>query len=238
MRADKNGVSFTKAELEALREFSSKEETRRDLYGVQVIVKGESCYARATNSVIGLQLDGIAHEHPEGEWFVEQKCLIDGRKELEGKQVLRLAFEGASLLETEVVENDVVRLILKTPRDAAVAQHSFPDVDQMLRMPSKSRKPHHCYCISPRFQKAVALLGKAVEEEELIECHPPASPDGFIIFRAGSEKETTAIAFVKANVSAVSIAGDDEEDEDGDEEKPKRGRRKNSRQVEAFGSAE
>lgn len=236
MEANKNGIALTKAELRALREFASKEITDRDRFGVQFEIDGERVYARATNSRICIQFDGISDgKHPDGEWFVEMKFLIDGRKELEGKQVLRLDFKGASLHDAFVEENGVRRGSWSSETDAAVAQSSFPQFSKSLKIPSKSREIVHCMALAPAYMKAVGLAAEAVDEE-LVEFFPPSTPDGVVVFRAGTEKSTSVIGGIKANVTAEAVKEDDDEEEDDEDEKRKRGRKKNPKQPELPGA--
>lgn len=235
MEANKNGIALTKDELRALREFASKEITDRDRFGVQFEIDGDRVYARATNSRICVQFDGISDgKHPSGEWFVEMKFLIDGRKELEGKQVLRLDFKGASLHDAFVEENSVRRGSWSSEQDAAVAQASFPQFSKSLKLPSKSREIVHCMALAPAYMKAVALAAAAVDEE-LVEFFPPSTPDGVVIFRAGSEKSTSVMGGIKANVTAEAVKEDEDEDDDEDE-KPRGRRKKNAKQPELPGT--
>ncbi len=236
MEANVNGVAFTKAELRALREFSSKEPTDRDRFGVQVEIRGDRVFARATNSRICLQLDGESDgEQPDGEWFVDQKFLIDGRKELEGKQVLRLNFTGASLHEATVEENGVTRLTIQNESDAAIAQVSFPQVSKTLKMPPSRRDKVHCVALGAGYLRAVQLAADAVEED-LVEVFPPSTPDGLVVFRAGTDRKTSLMGGILANVTEEAIRNEDDEDSD-DDDAPKRSRRKkNAKQGELPGT--
>lgn len=234
MDAKKSGVAFTKAELRALREFSSKEPTDRDRFGVQIQVEGERVYARATNSRICIEMEGISDgKLADNEWFVDQKFLIDGRKLLEGKQVLRLKFKGASLYEATVEENGVERDTLTSASDAAVSKPSFPAVSKTLKKPNARREKVHCMALAPAYLYAATLAAAAIEgkETQLLEFFPPSDPDGLVIFQVGTEKDTSIIGGILANVTAEAVEeGEDEEGEE--EEKPKRGRKKNEKQPE------
>jgi len=171
----------------------------------------------------------------DGEWFVDQKFLIDGRKELEGKQVLRLNFSGASLHEATVEENGVKRLSITSETDMAVSQCSFPKVEKTLKVPSARRDKTHCVALAAGYLKAIELAAAAVEEE-LVDVFPPAAADGLVIFRAGHDKQTSCIGGILPGVSEASVGGDEDDQED-DEEKPRRSRKKSERQGELPGSA-
>lgn len=243
MQANENGLAFTKAELRALREFSSKEETDRNRFGVQIEIKGDRCFARATDGMRCLELDGQSDgTHGDGEWFVAQKFLIDGRKLLEGKQVLRLRFAGASLRKATVEENGVTRETISSEDDMAIAQYSFPQIAKTLKLPSKTREKLHCVALAAGHMKAVQLAAECVEEE-MVDFFPPSDPDGLLIFRVGDEKSTSVMGAIKANASAASILrkgedDSDDDDESDDEDKPKKSRaKKNPRQQEMPGTA-
>jgi hypothetical protein len=219
MQASKKGVAFTKAELRALREFSSKEPTDRDKFGVQLEISGTRCWARATNGQRCLEIDGESDgKHQDGEWFVSQKFLIDGRKELEGKQVLRLHFKGASLHDASIEENGKSRLTLTADADMSIAQTSFPSVAKKLKVPGPSRKLLHCLTLAEGHMHAVSLAALAVEDE-MVEWFPPSDPDGMMVFRIASDKSTSIMGGIMLNASAEALKTEDDKE---DEEKPKK----------------
>lgn len=233
MNANENGIALTKAELRALREFASKEPTDRERFGVKFIASGDRCFARATNSRICLELDGESDGTLEGEWFVDQKFLIDGRKLLEGKQVLRLKFSGASLHEACVEENGVERETLGAQQDAAIAQITFPPIEKTLKLPSARRDRAHCFALAEGYLHALRLAAAAVEEE-FVELFPPESADVLMVFRAGTERKTSLKGGILPGVTEESTR---DGDEDEDDEKPKRRRsKKDDRQTEIAGT--
>lgn len=239
MHANENGIALTKAELRALREFAAKEETDRNRYGVQFETKGNRVFARATDGRRCVEFEGINDGLHVGEWFVGQKFLIDGRKELEGKQVLRLCFKGASLHEAVVEENGITRLTLTSEQDEAVAQTSFPEIAKTIKIPGPRRERPHCVTLAEGHMRAVQLAALAVEEE-MVDWFPPAEADGLLVFRIAHDKQTSCIGAMRANLSAESIvkasAIDEDDEEDDEDERPKRSRKKNGRQQDLPGA--
>lgn len=227
MDAKESGIALTRGELRALREFGSQEETNRDMFGVHFETLEQRVFARATDSRRAIVLDGISDgAMGNREFFVDMKFLIDGRKELEGKQVLRLNFSGASLHQATIEENGVGRLTIERERDAAIAQFSLPKIAKDIALPGSRREKLHCATLSVGHLKAVTLASQAVEEE-MIEWFLPSEADGLLVFRIAHDKDTSCHGGFLLNLSAESILrpGDSEDDEDEDE-KPKRGRKR------------
>lgn len=236
MDAKSTGIALTRGELRALREFGSQEPTNRDMFGVQFTVEGDRCYARATDSRRCVVFEGESDkELGDRERFVDMKFLIDCRKSLEGKQVCRLNFSGASLHQATVEENGVGRLTIERDEDAAIAQTSFPQIAKTLKLPGARREKPHCVALASGHLKAVQLAADAVEEE-MVDFFPPSEPDGLMVFRVGHDKPTSCIGGILANLSAESILrpGDSDDDDDGDPDaKPRRARKgKNGKQGE------
>ncbi len=234
MDANASGVGFSKGELRLLRQFGSKDITNREFFGVHVEVTRERVFARASNGrTTAVELDGIADgKHPEGEWFVTMKFLIDGRKELEGKELLRLAFSGASLHEAAIEQAGIIRLTLTAQNDAAMSDVSLPGVFAKLKKPNARRDRVHCMAVAPGYLRAAALAAEAAEEGQLVEIFPPSDPDGFVIFQVDSDKNTSIIGQVLANVTAEGLSGDDEDDDETEEgPKPNGKAKKKSRQT-------
>lgn len=233
MDATKNGVAFNKGELRLLREFSSKDVTNREFFGVHVEVKKDRVFARASNGrTMAVELDGISDgKHHECELFVSMKFLIDGRKQLEGKELLRLGFSGASLHEASVEQAGIIRETLTSQNDMAVSDVSLPGICKQLKKPNARRERVHCMAVAPGYLKAAALAGEAAEEGELVEIFPPDSPDGFVVFQVDSEKNTSIIGQILANATVESVQGDEEEEEEEDEKpKGRRSRKSNGKQ--------
>lgn len=229
MFADKNGISCTSKELRALLAFASKEEAQRDLYGVHFRIEGDKVFARASNGRISFQLQGI-HDGKlkDGEWLVGRDFLVDGKKEIEGKQVLSLAFKGASLRDAVVRENGVARLTVQNEADAAISQASFPAIEKHTKIPSSRREIAHCMAIGAAYLKPVQYAADAVEVE-YIDWYPPKDADSPVVFVVGSDKDTSGIGCVMPMPTEGEEA---DEDDDEDDEKPRRGRKRDPRQPE------
>lgn len=232
MESDKNGIAFSKGELKLLRQYGSKDITNREFFGVHVHVKGESVCAWASNGrTMAVEINGIADgKFHDLECFVSMKFLIDGRKQLEGKELLRLGFSGASLHEASIEQAGIIRETLTSQNDMAIPDVTLPGICKQLKKPAARREKVHCMAIAPDYLKAAALAAEAAEEGQLVEIFPPSSPDGWVVFQVDGDKNTSIIGQVLANatVESVSEDGDDEEDED---EKPKARRgKKNGRQ--------
>lgn len=231
MEAKENGIALTNDELRALREFGSKDKTNRDMFTVEFEVAGDRVFARASDSRRCVIFEGMSDGSlGNNTWIVDMKFLIDGRKELEGKEVLRLNFKGASLRCATVEENGLERLTIERLQDAAVAQASLPKLVKDAKIPGPRRERPHCITLASGHLKAVELAAKAVKDE-MIDWFPPAEADGLLVFRVAHDKETSAIGGILLNLSAESILRPgDSEDDDEDEDKPRRRKGRNGRQ--------
>lgn len=232
MNSNDKGVALSGPELRALLEFASKEETDRNKYGVQITIEGTRVWARATNGDVALELDGESDgKHADGEWFVHRHFLVQGRKLITGKQVLRLAFSGASLNSAIVEENSVEICTIEVPSDAAVSQASFPAVDKVVKLPARARTVAHCSALAGAHAGLIELIEAAVGVE-VSDFYPPKDADSLWVVVAGDGGQTVAKASLTPRKSAAATR-EEGEDSDGDEdEKPKRGRKKASRQQE------
>jgi hypothetical protein len=234
MQADKNGIALSRKELRALLEVAAKEQESRDLYGVHFRIEGEKVFARASNGRISLQFEGISDgKLASGEWLVTRKFLVDGKKELEGKQVLTLEFSGKSLHDGVIRENGVALLRVTAESDAAVAQASFPAIEKHVKIPSSRREIAHCTAVGSAYLKAVQYAADAVGVEH-VDWYPPKDADSPVVFVVGSDKDTSAIGCIMPVPTDAADADDEDGAEDGAEEKPKakRGGRKSSRNLE------
>lgn len=234
MNSTENGVAFSGPELRALLAFASREESDRDKYGVQIVISGDRCWARATNGQVSLELDGISDgKHDDGEWFVHRDFLVRGRKLITGeKAVLRLAFSGASLNRAIVEQNDVEIATFEIPADAAIAQVSFPSVEKDVKLPTKSRVVAHCSALAGVHAGLLELVQEAMGKDvEHCDLYPPKDPDSHWVFVCNDQGQTTARGTLRPMLSAAST-GVDEDGEDGDEAPKKGRRRKNDRQPE------
>lgn len=211
MKSISQGLSLSRKELTALLAFAGQEEADKNKWGAQFRVEDKVCFARATNGYAGFQLEGINDGLPDGVWMVARKFLVDGQKELESKQVLRLAFSGASLHEGIVLENDVELGRWQSRQDVAITQISFP-WDDDFRLPNTNRKIAHCCAVSAPYLKLIMLASKAVGVE-LAHFYSPKEKDGDLIFTVGDEGSTSGMGYLKPLPVASAAA-----DEDGDDE--------------------
>jgi len=229
VQTNKNGISLGRKELRALLEAAAKESESRDLFGVQFVIDGERCFARAHNGRVSLQFEGINQAKlKNGEWFVCRKFLVDAQKELEGRQVAVFAFSGASLREALIQEDGVTLLHVTAASDVAVAQASFPQISRDVKIPSSRRDRAHCVSMGSASLKVVQYAADAVNAEH-VDWYPPKNADQVVVFVAGAEKETTASGCIHPVPTKASTGegGDDE-----DESPRRRGRRSDSRQQE------
>jgi hypothetical protein len=213
MKSTSNGISLSRKELTALLAFASQNEAEKNMWGVHFRVEGEKVFARASNGYAHLELEGLNEAGPDGEWLVARKFLVDGQKELESKQVLRLEFRGASLHEAAVLENDVELGRWQSAKDVAISQVSFPW--DGVKLPSSSRKIAHCCAISAPYLKLVMLAAKAVGVE-IFYLYGPKDAAGDVTFTVGHEEQTSGIGVIKPLPAKAKGEGDD--DEDGDDE--------------------
>jgi hypothetical protein len=232
MLADKNGISLSRKELRALLEVAAKEQESRDLYGVHFRVEDKKVFARASNGRIAIQFEGISDgKLQDGEWLVTRKFLVDGKKELEGKQVLSLEFSGKSLHDGVVRENGVALLHVTAESDASVSQASFPAIEKHAKIPSSRREIAPCTAVGAAYLKAVQYAADAVGVEH-VDWYPAKDADSPVVFVVGSKKDTSAVGAIMP-VPTEGEDGDDDEEES--EEKPRTSRRakvKDKRQTE------
>lgn len=213
MKSTTEGLSLSRRELTALLAFASQNEAEKNMWGVHFRVVGEKCVARASNGYAHLELEGVNDRGADGEWMVARKFLVDGQKELEQKQVLRLEFQGASLHEGVVLENDVVLGRWQSAKDVAIPQVSFPW--DGVKLPGGSRKIARCCVISAEYLKLVMLAAKAVGVPTFY-LYPPKEQAGDVTFTVGHDEQTSGIGVIKPLPAKAVGAGDD--DEDGDDE--------------------
>jgi len=191
MHCNKEGISLDRKELRALLEVASKESDDRDKFGILFRVTGEKVYASATNGRVALEAFGIGDgAHSDGEWFVSREALVEGKKLLAGKQVLRLEFKGASLNHVRVEENGLELSSLSWPKDVAVAQCSFPAVKKDLKIPRRKREIGHCHSVAAAYLAVVELVADAAGVE-FADCYPPENSDQPYVFQCGADEETT-----------------------------------------------
>jgi hypothetical protein len=231
MNSTANGVAISGPELRALLKFASKEEADRDKYGVQVVIKGEKVWARATNGQVSLELNGISDtRHADGEWFVHRDFLVRGGKLITGeKAVLRLEFSGSSLNRALVEQNDVEIASMEVPADAAVAQVSFPAVDKQVKLPARSRTVAHCSALAGAHAALLELVQDACGVEHC-DLYPPKDPDAHWVFVCADQGATTAQGTLRPMISMAATAGDGHEEDDAP--KGKRGRKNSDAQQE------
>lgn len=234
MNCTKNGVGFTAAEIRSLLKFASKDDADRNKRGVKIVVSGDRVWARATNGVNSLELDGVSDgKLKDGEWFVDRSFLEMAVKLVVGvKAVLRLAFKGASLHHAIREENEVEVGTIEVPNEAALADVSFPWDKAALKTPQRSRTIAHCSALPG----AYSGLLQGVEEAlgvEYSDLYPPQDPDHPWVFVINDAGQTSARGTLKTALSAAATAGDGNEDDDEDsEDKPRRARRGKGRQQE------
>lgn len=224
MHCNELGIALTSAELGALLEFASREPTDRDKYGVQFQVKSDRCWARATNGRIDLEADGSADgKHADGEWFIHRDLLVNGRKLVTGKQVLRLEFSGSSLHNVRVEENNIEISTLTWPSDAAVAQVSFPW--EKITLPPSNRDVAKCTAVGAAYLGLIEDVAKGAGVE-FVDIYPPKDHGGVLIFKVADKGETEWLGLIRPVPSAASTS------KQGDDEAPKR--KRGGRQTEAF----
>lgn len=211
MKSTKDGLSLSRKELTALLAFAGQEEADKNKWGVQFRTEGDKCFARATNGYAGFELEGINDGLHDGLWMVARKFLVDGQKELESKQVLRLEFKGASLHEGTVLENDAELGRWQSAKDVAITQISFP-WDDDFRLPTTSRKIAHCCAVSTPYLKLIIFAAKAVGVE-LAHFYSPKEKDGELIFTVGDENSTSGMGFIKPLPVAAAESEDDDDEE-------------------------
>lgn len=211
MKSTIDGISLSRKELTALLAFASQNEAEKNMWGVHFRIAGEKCFARASNGYAHLEVEGINDHGDDGEWMVARKFLVDGQKELESKQVLRLEFRGASLHEAAVLENDVELGRWQSAKDVAIPQVSFPW--DGVKLPSGNRKIAHCCVISAEYLKLVMLAAKAVGVPTFY-LYAPKEQDGDVTFTVGHDQQTSGIGVIKP----LPAKAKGEEDEDDDEE--------------------
>lgn len=213
MRSTNQGLSLSRKELTALLAFASQNEAEKNMWGVHFRILSDKVFARASNGYAHLELEGINDNHDDGEWMVARKFLVDGQKELESKQVLRLEFRGASLHEAAVLENDIELGRWQSAKDVAISQVSFPW--DGVKLPSPSRKISHCCVVSAPYLKLVMLAAKAVGVEPFY-FYGPKEQGGDVTFTVGHDQQTSGIGVIKPLPAKAVGEGDD--DEDGDDE--------------------
>lgn len=214
MKATTEGISLSRVELRALLAFASQEESDKNKWGVFFRVEGDKVLARATNGYASFQLEGVNDGRKNQDWMVGRKFLVDGKKELEGKQVLRLNFKGASLHEATVLENDKDLGSWQSSEDATIRQVAFPWEDDEVKLPIERRKIAHCSAISTPYLKLVMLAADAVGVE-VAHFYPPDGNLGPMVFTVGDEKQTSGCGMIKP----LPAKSDEEDgDEDGDDE--------------------
>jgi hypothetical protein len=216
MLSTPKGIALARVELTALLAFASQNEADKDKWGVHFRVEKEKVFARATNGYASFQLEGINEKRSLGEWMVSRKFLVDGNKELESKQVLRLAFSGKSLHTGTVCENDKELGSWQSAADVAIPQVSFPFEDVVI--PAASRTIAHCSALSTPYLKLVMLAAKAVGVEHAY-WYAPAEALGPLIFTVGHDKSTSGMGFIKplpVKEKGESGGEPDEDEEDDD----------------------
>jgi hypothetical protein len=217
MHCNENGISLSRLELTALLDIASKEPSDRNRYGVLFRVDGDRCYARATNGeAMSVEAVGDSDaQHSAGEWFVHRDLLVNGKKLVTGKQVLRLQFSGASLNTVRVEENGVEISELHWPTDAAVAQASFPTIDDSIKLPASNRKMARCAAANTAYLVCIDKVAKAAGVE-FADLYPPKDKEGALVFRAGDDGErdtiwTGSIRPVPSNASSKAEEEPDDE---------------------------
>jgi len=210
MKSTTDGISLSRKELTALLAFASQEETDKNKWGVHFRIAGEKVFARATNGYACFELEGINDGANDGEWMVARKFLVDGQKELESKQVLRLEFKGASLHEAAVLENDQELGRWQSAKDVAISQVTFPW--DGVKLPAANRKIAHCSAISTPYLKLVMLAAKAVDIETAY-FYAPKDAGGAFIFTVGHDGKTSGLGSI-VPLPVEAGASDDEDDED------------------------
>lgn len=232
MNCTASGVGFTAAEIRGLLKFSSREESDRDKFGVLVVVKGDRCWARATNGQNSLELDGESDgQLHDGEWFVHRPFLEKSVKLVVGvKAILRLVFSGASLNHAIVQENDLETASMDVPTDAAVADVSFPWAIELLKSPSRSRRIAHCSALPGAYGALLEVVEDAVGAS-YSDLYPPQDPEHPWVFVCNDAGKTVARGTLKSAKSVASTKGEDDADDD-EPKAGKRGRGKSDRQQE------
>lgn len=212
MKSNENGIALTGAELGALLKVASKEKNDRDKAAVLFIAKGDRCYARATNGQIAVEVDGDGDGDLDGEWLVTRDFLEEAKKLVAGvKQIARLMFHGASLHEARIEENGLEVGSFHSPNDAAVAQHSFPNIDQSVKLPGGTRKKiAHCASIGIAYLSTIEAIGKAAGVE-FADMYAPKDRDSPFSFRCGDGGDTIWTGSINPLPTAASSAGDEEE---------------------------
>lgn len=214
MKSTTEGLSLSRKELTALLAFASQNEAEKNMWGVNLRIIGDKCFARASNGYAYFRLTGINDGFRDGEWMVGRKFLVDGQKELEQKQVFRLEFAGASLHEGVVLENDLVLGRWQSAKDVAIPQVTFPFDD--IVEPNASRKIAHCFAGSAPYLKLVQLAAKAVGTD-IYYMYGPKLQGGDVIFTVGHDQDTSGIGLLKPLPAKEKGAADDDEDEDDEE---------------------
>jgi hypothetical protein len=229
MNCTENGVGFTAAEIRCLLKFASKEDADRNKRGVQIVVHGDRVWARATNGVNSLELDGVSDgQLPNGEWFVDRGFLEMAVKLVVGvKAVLRLAFSGASLHRAIREENEVEIGSLEVPAEAAIADVSFPWNKAELKTPARNRTIAHCSALPGAYSALLQDVEDALSVE-YSDLYPPPDPDHPWVFVVNDSGQTSGRGTLKCALSAAATAGDGN-DETEEDDAPKNGKRKPSR---------
>jgi hypothetical protein len=226
MNCNEKGLGLTAAQIRVLGKFASKEDSDRNKKGVKVVIDGDRAWARATNGINSLELDGASNGHHHGgEWFVDRGFLEKAVKLVVGvKAVLRLQFSGASLNHAIVEENDVETASFDVPQDAALADVSFPWEKEGLKLPSRSRRIAHCSALPGEYAALLQEVEAAVGAN-YTDLYPPQSPDHPWVFECNAAGQTVARGTLKAAKSVAATKGEDEpEEEDKPKGKARRGR--------------
>lgn len=186
MDANAQGIGINKRELSALLAFTSKDSEDRNKFGVLFRVDGDRVFARSTDGRKSVEADGISDgAHHNGEWLVDRAFLVKAGKIVTGSNVLRLPFEGASL-HRAVTEGEEYS---RDEPDAAIAQHSFPDLTKALKTPSGRNLTAHVSVGDRDTLVALALVAKAADRS--LTLRVPATADVPSIWEAQNDDTET-----------------------------------------------
>lgn len=208
MLCDESGIGMKKAELGALLTFAAKvsDEGKSHLAVVQFVVKGDRCWAYATDGHRAVECDGEADAKlADGEWLVAREFLDAAHKLLNAEQSLRLLFSGASLTSANVEDKEGLEVSsFQWPRDAANAQQTFPQVRQIVALPTH-KKSSRVVTLNPAY---IADLKKvaAAAEKEAIDLYPPEDAVGPLFFRVETDPTTTWTGAIMPLRSSASEA--------------------------------
>lgn len=185
MQANHDGIGLTKPMLRALLEFASTDARDTNKCGVQFVVKGDRCFARASDGRRAVECVGASDgQCSEGEWLVSREFLVAVTRLLSGHRVARLQFDAANLYQAILEEdgNEVSSFHVET--SAAVAQKSLFDIAQLTKIP-KSERSTNCVALPAAYMAGLSLVGKAMGSDVAIECFAPKTPDDPAIYRIG-----------------------------------------------------